>query len=179
MGQRERVLRTLFLAIVLLLGSVVLLGCRQLPDTDVDDATRVLRRLDQIQRPTGGDLPVERFLAWNIERRTGERAAEDQASKLHSLVDEQKRLLDELRGLRVQLARVRNVLSAYVDGHSAAYHAMEEARAAHRLADPVRLEHAEEAAKRALQQLRKAQSERELTCNALGIVLTEAGKERP
>lgn len=149
------------------------MDCRRLPNPDSDELTRVLRRFDRLHRPTGADLPVERYFAWAAERDAGLLPEGDATEALQRLVDEQLALVRRIEGIGPTTGEALSVVEGYLKAHAEAHRAMEEVLAGRRLGDRGRVQAAEKALRESLNSLRAARVHRHDAEVRLGLVPSE------
>ena len=154
---------------LLALFVVVAPGCKSLPNADVDDLSRSLRKLDAAQRPNGEDLPVERFFAWTADRDAGLRAPDDLDIGLRAIIEEQRALGKRLTLVPTPTPESREIVKAYRNAHDLSHLGMEEVLAGRRLGDPGRVQVGERQARAVLEALRAARAVRKARCEMIGL----------
>ena len=103
-----------------MLWLVSLSGCKRLPNPEADSFVRTMRALDRAQRPTGRDLPVERFIAWQSRRDTNIATANELTMELRALAGETDRIVRRLDEITTRTAIEQKIVFAYRDAHEQA-----------------------------------------------------------
>jgi hypothetical protein len=146
-------------------------GCRELPNPETDEVTRVLRIFDRIQRPGGQDLPVEKYVGWSAQRDSGKHPGVDLTEQLQGLTDAQRGLIEQIKRIRTTSDAGLVVLDAYLAAHIAAHKGMEEVLAGRRLTQTAREKAGDASVQAAYASLRQARTQRRELEQRLGVVL--------
>ncbi len=165
--QRGRVVRalTMLTAAALLAAG----GCKKLPNPETDEVSRNLRSFDDVHRPNGTDLPLERYFAWSAERDAGARPADDLTLELQLLVDPQRVLVARVKRIKTTSKEALSILEAYLGAHIDGHRALEDVLASRRLGDPQGVARGEGAVRGTFKALRRARSMRQEVASRLGV----------
>ena len=146
-------------------------GFPDLPNPVTDEVARVLRLFDRMQRPSGQDLPIERYFAWEAQRDAGSLPRELLSENLQGLVDVQRAMVVQIKRIRTTSDAALSILDAYLGAHIRTHQAMEEVLAGRRLGDAAREKVGEERVKAAYDELRRARALRADVEKRLGVQL--------